>query len=78
MRRAGAISGQIARAPGGQVTVLDPRPLVKVRVAYGRAIATRPTHVLQEWVRHGEYHCRWDAHAQVIRVTAEVWSGEPF
>lgn len=76
MRRAGAISAALARAPGGKVIMLDPRPLVKVRVVYGRAVATTPTHVLHEWVRYGEYHCRWDAHAQVIKVTADEWVGE--
>lgn len=57
--------------------MLDPRPLVKVRVGYGRAVATTPTHVLHEWVRYGEYHCRWDEKWQVHRVTAEEWAGEP-
>lgn len=77
MRRAGGISAALARAPGGKVTMLDPRPLVKVRVVYGRAVATTPTHVLHEWVRYGEYHCRWDAHAQVVKVAAAEWAGEP-
>jgi hypothetical protein len=77
MRRAGAITAALARAPGGQVTMLDPRPLVKVRVVYGRAVARTPTHVLHEWVRYGEYHCRWDVHAQVIKVAPEDWTGEP-
>jgi hypothetical protein len=77
MRRAGAISAALARAPGGKVTMLDPRPLVRVRAVYGRAIATTPTHVLHEWVRYGEYHCRWDARAQAIKVTPEEWAGEP-
>lgn len=77
MRRAGAITAALARAPGGQVTMLDPRPLVKVRVVYGRAVATTPTHVLHEWVRYGEYHCRWDVHAQVVKVAPEDWAGEP-
>jgi hypothetical protein len=76
MRRAGAIRAQVARAPGGKVTMLDPRPLVKVRVVYGRAVATTPTHVLWEWVRYGEYHCRWDEKWQVHRVGAEEWEGE--
>ncbi|MDQ0679104.1 hypothetical protein QFZ30_002486 [Arthrobacter pascens] len=43
MRRGGAIRGALARAPGGRVTMLDPRPLVKVRVVYGRAVARTPT-----------------------------------
>jgi len=77
MRRAGAIQGALARAPGGQVTILDPRPLVKVRVVYGRAVATTPTHVLHEWVRYGQYHCRWDEKWQVERVAADEWTGEP-
>jgi len=76
MRRAGAVSAALARAPGGKVTLLDPRPLVKVRVVYGRAIATTPTHVLHEWVRYGEYHCRWDEKRQVVRASAEDWRGE--
>lgn len=77
MRRAGAIRAVLARAPGGQVTMLDPKPLVKVRVVYGRAVATTLTHVLHEWVRYGEYHCKWDKAEQVVRVTAEDWQGEP-
>jgi hypothetical protein len=76
MRRASAIKAALARAPGGQATLLDPRPLVKVRVVYGRAVATTPTHVLHEWVRYGEYHCRWDEKGQVLRVSAEGWEGE--
>jgi hypothetical protein len=78
MRRAGAIRAQLARGPGGKVSMLDPRPLVKVRVGYGRAIATTPTHVLWEWVRYGEYHCRWDEKWQVRRVGVEEWEGESF
>jgi len=77
MRRAGALAGALARARGGPVTMLEPRPLVKVRMVYGRAVATTPTHVLHEWVRYGEYHCRWDEKWQVHRVTAEEWAGEP-
>ena len=77
MRRETAVRGAIARAPGGEVTRLDPRPLVKVRVVYGRAIATTPTHVLHEWVRWGQYHCRWDEKWQVQRVTRDEWQGEP-
>ncbi len=77
MRRAGAIQGALARAPGGQVTKLEPRPLVKVRAVFGRAIAATPTHVLHEWVRYGAYHCRWDEKWQVHRVSVGEWSGEP-
>ncbi|MGK3957911.1 hypothetical protein ACLKOZ_17165 [Arthrobacter sp. R4] len=76
MRRAGAVTAALGRAPGGKVTLLDPRPLVKVRVLYGRAIAYTPTHVLHEWVRYGEYHCKWDQTWQVHRVAAEEWRGE--
>ena len=76
MRRAAAISAALGRAPGGKVTLLDPRPLVKVRVVYGRAVAYTPTHVLHEWVRAGEYHCRWDEKRQVHRVSADEWDGE--
>jgi len=76
IRRSAAVMEALARAPGGQVTMLDPRPLVKVRVTYGRAIATTPTHVLREWVRYGQYHCRWDEKWQVHRVGAEEWDGE--
>jgi hypothetical protein len=76
MRRRAAVTGELARAPGGPVTLLDPRPLVKVRVIYGRAIATTPTHVLWEWVRYGEYHCRWDEKWQVEKVAATAWGGE--
>lgn len=77
MRRAGAISAALARAPGGKVTILDPKPLVHVRVVYGRAVAVTPTHVLYEWVRYGEYHCRWDEKGQVRRVSEGEWKGEP-
>jgi len=77
MRRAGAITGALARAPGGHATLLDPRPLVRVRVLYGRAVAVTPTHVLHEWVRYGEYHVKWDEKWQVHRVAAEEWDGEP-
>lgn len=76
MRRDMALREALARAPGGQVTMLDPRPLVRVRVTHGRAIATTPTHVLHEWVRHGEYHCRWDEKWQVHVVSADGWDGE--
>ena len=78
MRRASAIRAALARAPGGQVTNLEPRPLVKVRAVYGRAVAVTPTHVLHEWVRYGEYHCRWDERWQVRPVPADEWLGEPF
>jgi hypothetical protein len=57
--------------------MLDPRPLVHVRAVYGRAIATTPTHVLHEWVKGGDYHCRWDEKWQVQRVAADEWDGEP-
>ena len=77
MRRQAAIRGALARAPGGQVIMLESRPLVKVRAVYGRAVARTPTHILHEWVRYGEYHCRWDERAQVNVVTAEEWAGEP-
>lgn len=77
MRREAALRGAFARAPGGQVTKLDPKPLVKVRAVYGRAVATTPTHILHEWVRYGEYHCRWDEKWQVEKVDAEDWHGEP-
>lgn len=77
MRRAGAVKAALARAPGGKVTMLDPRPMVKVRVVYGRALARTPTHVLHEWVRYGEHQCRWDKSDQVAMVTAEDWAGEP-
>lgn len=76
MRRQAAIRGALARAPGGKVTKLDPRPLVKVRAVYGRAVAATPTHILHEWVRYGDYHCRWDEKRQVHQVTAEEWDGE--
>ena len=77
MRRAGAITAALARAPG-PVTMLNPRPLVKVRVTYGRAVAVTPTHVLHEWVRWREWHCRWDARWLVERVSADEWMGEEF
>lgn len=76
MRRAAAIQGALARAPGGPVTLLDPRPLVKVRAGYGRAVAVTQTHVLHEWVKAGEYHCRWDEKWQVHRVGVGEWDGE--
>jgi hypothetical protein len=75
MRRAAAISGALARAPG-PMTLLEPRPLVKVRVAYGRAVAVTPTHVLWEWVKAGEHHVRWDEKWQVNKVSADEWQGE--
>jgi len=77
MRRAGAIREALARAPGGQAEMLEPRPLVKVRIVYGRAVAATPTHVLHEWVRYGEYHCRWDEKWQVQRVSPDELQGEP-
>lgn len=77
MRRASALRAAVARAPGGQVEWLEPRPLVKVRAVYGRAAATTPTHVLHEWVRYGEYHCRWDEKWQVHKVQVGEWEGEP-
>lgn len=76
MRRAAAIRGALARAPGGAATLLDPRPLVHVRVGYGRAVAVTSTHVLHEWVKAGEYHCRWDEKWQVRRVGVDEWDGE--
>jgi len=78
MRRRMALAAALARAPGGQVQLLDPRPLVRVRVTWGRAVATTPTHVLHEWVRWGQYHCRWDEKWQVHRVDAADWQGEEF
>jgi hypothetical protein len=78
MRREMAIRAALGRAPGGKVTMLDPRPLVRVRVTWGRAIATTPTHVLHEWIRYGEYHCRWDEKWQVHRVAEDEWLGEAF
>ena len=76
MRRAAAVQGALARAPGGAAQLLDPRPLVHVRVVYGRAVAVTPTHVLHEWARYGQYHCRWDEKWQVKRVSPEEWAGE--
>ncbi|UKA69599.1 hypothetical protein [Arthrobacter sp. FW306-06-A] len=67
MRRTGAVRA---------AQLLDPRPLVHVRAVYGRAIAVTPTHVLHEWVRFGEYHCRWDAKWQVKQVSLEEWFGD--
>lgn len=77
IRRAGALRAALARAPGGAAQLLDPRPLVRVRVGYGRAIAFTPTHILHEWVKAGTYYVRWDEKWQVHRVTAEEWAGEP-
>ena len=76
MRRESAVSAAVARAPGGKVTMLNPRPLTRVRAVYGRAIATTPTHVLHEWVRYGDYQCRWDEKWQVHRVAPDEWLGE--
>lgn len=76
MRRVSDLRAALARAPGGPAELLDPRPLVKVRVVYGRAVAVTPTHVLHEWVRWGDYHCRWDERWQVRPVDAEAWRGE--
>jgi hypothetical protein len=56
--------------------MLDPRPLVKVRVVYGRAVAVTVTHVLWEWVKAREWHCRWDEKWQVRRVGVEEWEGD--
>ena len=56
--------------------MLDTRLLVKVRAVYGRAVAVTDTHVLVEWVRYGDYHCRWDEKWQVQRVGVEEWGGE--
>jgi len=78
MRRDMALREALARAPGGKVELLDPRPLVRVRVTWGRAVAVTPTHVLHEWVRWGQYHCRWDEKWQVRRVDADEWQGEEF
>ena len=75
MRRRIAVDGAMRQAPG-PVTLLVARPLVKVRVTYGRALAVTDTHVLHEWVRHGEYHCRWDHKRLVQRVGADEWMGE--
>ncbi|AHB31639.1 hypothetical protein ArV2_gp28 [Arthrobacter phage vB_ArS-ArV2] len=77
MRRESALRVALGRAPGADVQKLDPRPLVRVRAVYGRAVAASSTHVLHEWVRWGDYHCRWDEKWQVHRVTAEEWHGEP-
>lgn len=78
IRTAAAIRAALARAPGGQVTMLDPQPLVRVRAVYGRAIASTPTHVLHEWIRQGQHHCRWDEKWQVHQVPEEEWAGENF
>ena len=51
--------------------MLDPRPLVRVRAVYGRAIAVTTTHVLHEWVKAGTYYVRWDEKWQVHRVGAD-------
>jgi len=76
IRRSAAVRGALARAPGGAAELLDPRPFVRVRVVYGRAVAVTQTHVLHEWVRYGQYHCRWDEKWQVKRVSSEEWAGE--
>ena len=77
MRRGAARKADIARAPDGPVELLAEPVLVRVRAVYGRALAVTPSSVLHEWVRYGEYHCRWDSRWQVERVTADEWAGEP-
>lgn len=76
MRRQATIQAALARAPGGPVTTLPNKPLVRVRAVYGRALAYTDTHVLHEWVKGGEHFARWDLKWQVVRVTAEDWDGE--
>jgi hypothetical protein len=78
MRRTSALRGALARLPSQPCTQFsgDEKPLVHVRAVYGRAVAYTPTHVLWEWVRYGEYHCRWDEKWQVKRVEPEEWHGE--
>lgn len=76
IRRTAARRAQLARAPGGRVTLFDPKPLVKVRAVYGRAVAETATHVMHEWVKAGQPHIRWDEKWQVQPVTTEEWDGE--
>ncbi|WP_349033969.1 hypothetical protein [Pseudarthrobacter sp. SORGH_AS 212] len=76
MWRDTAVRAALGRAPGENVQMLNPRPLVRVRAGYGRAIATTSTHVLHEWVKAGTYFVRWDEKWQVHRVTPEEWQGE--
>lgn len=76
MRRSVALNACLARQMGENLTILDPRPLVRVRAVYGRAIAVTSTHVLHEWVRWGDYHVRWDQRWQVHRVSPDEWAGE--
>lgn len=77
MRHEAAVEGLLARAPGSNLRMLDPRPLVRVRAVYGRAIAITDTHILHEWRRAGELHARWDQRWQVTPVSPEEWDGEP-
>lgn len=77
MRRRIAVDAAVRRAPDGPVQWLPEPVLVRVRVVYGRAIATTPGSVLHEWVRQGEYHVRWDQKWQVHPVDEVDWAGEP-
>lgn len=76
MRRAAAVRACLARQQGPNLQLLDPKPLVRVRAVYGRAIAVTDTHILHEWVKHGDHHVRWDQRWQVHPVSAEEWAGE--
>jgi hypothetical protein len=75
-RHEGVVRGLLGRAPGQDLQLLDPRPSVRVRAVYGRAIATTTTHVLHEWRKAGELHARWDEKWQVTPVSPHDWHGE--
>ena len=77
MRHEGVVAGLLRRPPGQNLTMLDPRPLTRVRAVYGRAIATTSSHVLHEWRKAGQLHARWDERWQVHPVSADQWDGEP-
>lgn len=76
MWREATVRALLARAPGTDPQLLDPRPLVRVRAVYGRAIAITSSHILHEWVKAGQHHVRWDQRRQVHPVSADEWAGE--
>lgn len=77
MRHEALVRDLLARPPGTDLTMLDPRPLTRVRAIYGQAIATTNTHVLHEWRKAGQWFVKWDEKWQVHKVTAHEWQGEP-
>lgn len=76
MRHEALVRDLLARPPGSNLTILDPRPLTRVRAIHGQAIATTTTHVLHEWKKAGQWFARWDEKWQVTPVSPEHWHGE--